>query len=349
MNQPYVPKPVYPVGAERLSQQASMSTANCNHRQNLPSLPSHSTPHLPIPLASLIRAGVPVTQWGQTIPTAHLGTATASSSTTATPAANANESKSEVVMIDLDELPSPTKFAQEPVQAQGNQSNFTDLVRMARSAFPNLSPAFIGLLLNQGNAPKDARENVPDAQASATSPQASATVSVNVQDGDQKDESCERTSISNTDIESAAENSQTLRGLLAKSLAAQEKGEVSSSHSESIEQSVDMFPDECGNSPSPSIVQGGTTLDKPDNQAQQEKAEVSAEPTPPLVEDGKSSEQRESQDREKGPKSPSPTPPTVKQGRGSPAPQGMSSVDTTQGSGEHSTKEKETSAKEDGD
>ena len=290
-----------------------------------------------------------MTQWGQTIPTAHLSTATASTSTTATPAANANESKNEVVMIDLDELPSPTKPAQDPVQTQGNQSNFTDLVRMARSAFPNLSPTFIGLLLNQGNAPKEAQENVPDAQASAAGSQASATLSANVQDGDQKDGSCEGTSIRNTDIESAAENSQTLRGLLAKSSAAQEKGEVSSSPSESIEQSVDMSRDECGNSPSPPIVQGGTTLDKPDNQAQQGKAEVSAEPTPPLVQDGKSSEQPESQDREKGHKSPSPTPPTVKQGRGSPAPQGMSSVDITQGSGEHSTKEKETSAKDDGD
>ena len=259
-------------------------------------------------------------------------------------------------MIDLDELPSPTKPAQEALQAQGNQSNFTDLVRMARSAFPNLSPAFIGLLLNQGNAQKDARENVPDAQAStagsqasAASSQASATVSANVQDGDQRDESCEGTSINNTDIESAAENAQTLRGLLAKSSAAQEKAEVSSSLSESIEQSVDMSPDECGNSPTPPIVQGGTTLDKPNSQSQQEKAVVSAEPTPPLVQDGKSSAQPESQDREKGPKSPPPTPPTVKQGRGSPAPQGESSVDITQGSGEHTMKEKETNAKDDGD
>ena len=145
-----MPKPVYPGGS--VAMQPHTLAANCAHHQAPLHLPNSV---LHVPLASLIRAGaaVPSPQGGaqgtQSVPTS-------SSTITATPARGNQQttsSKDDVVMIDLDELPSPTKPMQEPFLHEGNQSRSNnDLFRIARSAFPNISPGFIDLLLKQGNA-----------------------------------------------------------------------------------------------------------------------------------------------------------------------------------------------------
>ena len=239
-----MPKPVYAAVPERLTQQPSSSTGNCPHR-----------------------AGVPVTQWGQTVPLS-----TMSTFATATPTTIANSSKNDVVMIDLDELPSPTKQVKESVQAQDSQSNFVDLVRMARNSFPSLSPEFIGFLLNQGNAIGNSqqnvrgntRESVPDSQDS------SVALSANTEDGDKNVESCDATSDSDT-----TENSETLRGLLAHNTAPQEIAEIPPSPTHPTVQNEEVAPDETVTSPTPPTEQEGTTSD-----SQQDKAEVSSSPSP---------------------------------------------------------------------
>lgn len=196
---------------------------------------------------------------------------TMSTFATATPTTIPYSSKNDVVMIDLDDLPSPTKQVKEPVRAQDTQSNFVDLVRMARNSFPNLSPEFIGLLLNQGNArgnPQqnvrgNTRESVPDSQA------CSGTLSANTEDEDEKVESCDGTSSSNS-----TESSKTLRGLLAKNAASLEIAEIPSSPTRPTVQNEEVVPDETVTSPTPPTEQERTTSD-----SQQDKA--SSSPSPP--------------------------------------------------------------------
>ena len=123
-----------------------------------------------------------------------------------------NTSACDVVMIDLDELPSPTKPLQEPFSHQTHQSpSSNDLFRMARNAFPNISPGFIDLLLKQGNAQGSQALNVQGSQAS---PQESAQAVDN--GGESTDEKVVGADNIPSNSASAAENS-TLRTLLAKS------------------------------------------------------------------------------------------------------------------------------------
>ena len=207
MQQPFVPKPVYPGGS--VTKQPPTPAVNCTHHQTPPHLPN-SVLHLPLP--SLIRAGVAVpslqagTQGAQSVPR--------TSSTTMPAQSRGNQqttsSKDDVVMIDLDELPSPTKPMQEPHQAHQSRSN-NDLFRMARNAFPNISPGFIDLLLKQGNAQGSQAQNVHGSQASPRE---------NTQAVDTESESTDEKLASADNITSnsasAAENS-TLRTLLTKS------------------------------------------------------------------------------------------------------------------------------------
>ena len=338
-----MPKPVNPVGPERLAQPLGNSTANCTHRQNSQPYPS-PVMQLPIPLASLIRAGVPVTQWGQTVPTVQLSST--STATTATPPANVSASKSDVIMIDLDELPSPTKPVQEPIPAQANQANLSnDLVRKARNAFPNVSPAFIGMLLNQGNAHRNSQGS-----------QTSSNPQTSTQSGD-KEVASSNSGLS--DSTPVAENSQTLRGLLATSQPAQEIAEVSCSPTPPVGQDLEMVPDKSDTSPTAPVLQGGTSLDQPgnptqrhkaeapslstppsghdgttpsdklDNPAEQDEAEKSSSITPPIGRDGKTSEQQERSKLSSN----------TQNGSNSSAPQGEGSVDKTPVSGENTVGE----------
>ena len=274
--QPYVPKPTYPVGV--VSQQPRTSATNCTHHQTSPHIPSAA---LNLPLASLLRAGVAVpsaTQTTQSASSRHNSTSSTSTS--------ASSSKDEVVMIDLDELPSPTKPMQEPVSLEANQTRLNnDLVRMARNAFPNISPQFIKLLINQGGAqvtqasnahgsqsPSAQAPHAPNAsgsqthnthlsQASSVRPQASTQV-VNIEgdsSGDKK-ASVDNTSSNST---STAKNSQT--------------SETQPSRSPSSEEQ-----------PSPTrpvvldVIMVSNEADKP---APQETADVSSSRTPPTVQD----------------------------------------------------------------
>lgn len=209
IQQPFVPKPVYPGGP--VTKQPHTPVVNCTHHQTPPHLPN-SVLHLP--LASLIRAGVAVpslqggTQMTQSVPS--------TSSTTMSAQSRGNHqttsSKDDVVMIDLDELPSPTKPMQEPFSHQAHQSRSNnDLFRMARNAFPNISPGFIDLLLKQGNAQGSQAQNVHGSQANPKeNTQAADTV------GESTDEKLASADNTTSDSASAAENS-TLRTLLAKS------------------------------------------------------------------------------------------------------------------------------------
>lgn len=329
-NQPNVPKPVNPVGA-------------VTQQQNSLPHPSHVM-QLPIPLASLIRAGVPVTQWGQTLPLAHLSTA--STSTNTTPSANTSASKDDVVMIDLDELPSPTKPMQEPIQPQGNQSN-SDLVKMARHAFPHVSPSFIGLLLNQGNPRGSSRGNVFGNAHGTQDLQTSS------QEGNKKVEASDVTVASGNkktpESASTAENSQSLRGLLAPNPSAQQVSEMSTPHAPPVVQDVTMDADkrdiltlfapipqdetssqkqEMDGKTSGQVEASDQLVSQRGGKTDRQKSE-SYSPTPPTVKEVRNSlvSQGEDSVNTEGTKSSSPTPPIVKEGNNSLAPQGEGSVE----------------------
>ena len=197
-----MPKPVYPGGS--VVKHLHNSAANCTHHQTPPHLPS---PVLHLPLASLIRAGVaePSLQGSTQATQSVASTSSTNTSTQSRGNQQTTSSKDNVVMIDLDELPSPTKPMQEPFSHQMHQSRSNnDLFRMARNAFPNISPGFIDLLLKQGNA-------VHGSQASPQeSTQAEGT------DGEPPDEKVACADNIPSNNASAAEDS-TLRTLLAKS------------------------------------------------------------------------------------------------------------------------------------
>lgn len=204
-----MPKPVYPGGS--VTKQPHTPVVNCTHHQTPPHLPN-SVLHLP--LASLIRAGVAVpslqggTQGTLSVPR------TSSTIMSAQSRGNqqATSSKDDVVMIDLDDLPSPTKPVQEPFSHQAHQSpSNNDLFRMARNAFPNISPGFIDLLLKQGNAQGSQAQNVQGSQAS---PQEN-TQAVDTE-GESTDKKLASADNVTSNSASAAENS-TLRTLLVKS------------------------------------------------------------------------------------------------------------------------------------
>ena len=231
-----MPKPVYPGGS--VTKQPYTSVANCTHHQTPPHIPN-STLHLP--LASLIRAGVAVpslpggAQGTQYVPS----TSSTNTSTQSRGNQQATSSKDDVVMIDLDELPSPTKPMQEPSSHQTHQSHSNnDLFRMARSAFPNISPGFIDLLLKQGNTQGSRALSVHGHQAN---PQES-TQAENTE-GESTNERVASADNIPSNNASAAENS-TLRTLLAKSPA-----EVQSSSTPPIEEKVPI----ASNQPSDSV------------------------------------------------------------------------------------------------
>lgn len=220
-----MPKPVYPGGS--VAKQPHTSAANCTHHQTPPHLPPNV---LHLPLASLIRAGVAVQSLQGGTQATQSVSSVSSTSTFAPSRGNqqTTSSKDDVVMIDLDELPSPTKPMQEPLSHQAHQSRSNnDLFRMARNAFPNISPGFIDLLLKQGNAQGSQAPNVPGPQApnlhgsqalnvhgSQASPQ-ERTQAVDIE-GESSDEKVASADNIPSNSASAAENS-TLRTLLAKS------------------------------------------------------------------------------------------------------------------------------------
>ena len=242
-NHVYVPNPVNPAGP--ISQQCNNSASISSHQQNAHPYPS-PVAHLPIPLASLVRAGVPVTQLGQTLPSALLNTLSTSANTT--PTTSTSASKDDVVMIDLDELPSPTKPLQEPTLTQGTQPN-SDLMRLARNAFPNVSPSFIGLLLNQGNARGNSQENARANEEGTNSKdenKAAEATDATVASGNKTSET------GNT-----ADNVQTLRGLLAPDPAVQDGSLVSSPKVEGEASPQRPVADQKP-SPTPPVVNDGT-------------------------------------------------------------------------------------------
>lgn len=289
-----MPKPVYPVGS--VAQQPHTSAANSAHHQPPQLLPSNM---MHLPLASLIRAGVVTSLQGgaqstQSVPLTHHS----ASSTSAPPQATqqASASSDDVVMIDLDELPSPTKPMQAPfsvshLQPQANQPHMTnDLVMMARHAFPNVSPEFIGLLLNQGNAQGSQALNAhisqaPNAhgsQASSVRPQASTQV-LDVED-DSREENVASEDKTPSNSTSTTENSNSLRTLLAKSPSCPETANLPTPPM--VQDPAAREPLDVSSSPTPPIAQDvAMASDKPENPAQQETAEVQSVPTPPIVQD----------------------------------------------------------------
>ena len=112
---------------------------------------------LSVPIASLIRAGVNVVGQHPNLGMTPLKAASINTNSgisdgklPANQRSSCGASDNEVVMIDLDELPSPTKSAQEPfsnLQIQPQQ-RMDSLVQRARNAFPSVSPTLIGYLLN---------------------------------------------------------------------------------------------------------------------------------------------------------------------------------------------------------
>ena len=360
-SQPYVPKPAYPVGS--VSQQTRTSATNCTHHQ----APQHLPPSvMQLPLASLIRAGVAVpsgAQPTQSAPLTHHSTSSTSTSTTS----NANQqqasaSKDNVVMIDLDELPSPTKPMQEPFSLQAHQTHLNNnLVRMARDAFPSISPEFIKLLINQGSAQSSQDPNVAGSQApiaygsqapiahgsqaSSIRPQASTQV-VDIE-GDSS-ANVDKTSSNST---STTKNS-ALRMLLANSASGQGTAEVESTPTTIVQDVIMVLnqPDnpapqetaDVSSSPTPPTVQDvSTASNQPDNPAQQETADMSSSPTPPTVQDvSTASNQPDNpapQDTTKVRSSPNP--PTVNALRSSPPPHGETSKDSTSSKEQASSKE----------
>lgn len=219
--------------------------------------------HLPIPLASLVRAGVPVTQLGQSLPSTLLNTLSTSANTT--PTTSTCASKDDVVMIDLDELPSPTKPLQEPILTQGTQPN-SDLMRLARNAFPNVSPSFIGLLLNQGNARANA-EGTSSKDENKTADTTDATVA-----------SGNKTSETGNTVDDV----QTLRGLLAPDPAGKPLNDESPSPTSPTGQDEEVV--------SPATVQDGSIVSSPkvegEASPQRPVTVKKPSPTPPVVNDG---------------------------------------------------------------
>ena len=191
----------------------------------------------------MIRAGVagPSLQGGtqgtQSVPS----TSSTNTSTQSRGNQPTTSSKEDVVMIDLDELPSPTKPMQGPLSHQTQQSHSSnDLFRMARNVFPNISPGFIDLLLKQGNAQGSQALNVHGHQAS---PQESTRPEDTV--GESTDGKVASADSIPSNNASAAENS-TLRTLLAKSPAEvqtsstapieEEASTASNQHSDSVQE-----------------------------------------------------------------------------------------------------------------
>lgn len=308
--QTYVPKPTYPVGS--VAQQPRISATNCTHHQAPQHLPS-SAAALHLPLASLLRAGVAVPSGAQTSQSVSLTHNSTSSTSTSTANQQASASKDEVVMIDLDELPSPTKPMQEPYSLQTHQTRLNnDLVRMARNAFPNISPGFIELLINQGGAQSSQdpiahgfqAPNAHGSQESSVHPQASTQV-VDIEGASVDNTSSNRTS--------TAKNSQELRALLANSPSGQETAQAQSTPNPTIVQDVIMVLNETGNS------------------APQETADVSSSPTPPTVQDvsNASDQPNNPAQQETATVRSSPNPPTGNKQRNSPSPQGEAGKDST--------------------
>ena len=266
-NHVYVPNPVNPAGP--ISQQCNNSASISSHQQNAHPYPS-PVAHLPIPLASLVRAGVPVTHLGQTLPSALLNTLSTSANTT--PTTSTSASKDDVVMIDLDELPSPTKPLQEPILTQGTQPN-SDLMRLARNAFPNVSPSFIGLLLNQGNARGNSQENAR-ANAEGTSSK----------DENKTAEATDATVASGnktSETGNTADNVQTLRGLLSPDPAGKLVTDESPSPTSPTGQAGEVV--------SPATVQDGSIVSSPKVEGEASlRRPVTVEkpsPTPPVAND----------------------------------------------------------------
>ena len=260
-NHVYVPNPVNPAGP--ISQQCNNSASISSHQQNAHPYPS-PVAHLPIPLASLVRAGVPVTQLGQSLPSTLLNTLSTSANTT--PATSTSASKDDVVMIDLDELPSPTKPLQEPILTQGTQPN-SDLMRLARNAFPNVSPSFIGLLLNQGNARGNSQENARENARANAEGTSSKDENKTAEATDATVPSGNKTS----ETGNTADNVQTLRGLLAPDPAGKRVNDESAS-------------------PTSPTVQDGSIVSSPkvegEASPQRPVTDEKPSPTPPVVNDG---------------------------------------------------------------
>ena len=273
--QPYAPKSIQPVGLDRISQQPYTSNGDASIRQTSPFTSSQSM-NLQSPLASLIRDGYPVTQGGHSMSMAQLNSNCDSS--IAPPTANSNGSKNEVVTIDLDELPSPTKPLQQVGQTDQNQCNLTDFVKMTRQTFPNASPAFIGFLLNQGDALEASRPVAPGSQVS------SVRLTTNTENKDEGGEvGTDNATNRKENSENTDDNGQTLKGLLENQLTPQGVHEDSMSRTHPAVQNEEIGAGKGNTSPTPPILQDQTIME---NRASQDEGNVLSSHTPPMEQDG---------------------------------------------------------------
>lgn len=274
--QPYAPKSIQPVGLDRVSQQPCTSNGDGSIRQTSAST-SSQTMNLQSPLASLIRDEYPVTQGVHSVSVTQLNSNCDSS--IAPPTANSNGSKNEVVTIDLDELPSPTKPLQQSAQTDQNQCNSTDFAKMSRHTFPNVPPAFIGFLLNQGDALEASRLFAPGLQAS------SVPLTTNTENKEKGGEIGTDNAIHRKEnSENTNENGQTLRGLLENNLTPQGVQEDSMSRTHPAAQNEEIVVGKGNTSPSPPIAQDQTVME---NQVSQGEGNVLSSDTHPMEQNGK--------------------------------------------------------------
>lgn len=274
--QPYAPKSIQPVGLDRVSQQPCTSNGDGSIRQTSAST-SSQTMNLQSPLASLIRDGYPVTQGVHSMSVAQPNSNCDSS--IAPPTANSNGSKNEVVTIDLDELPSPTKPLQQSAQTDQNQCNSTDFAKMSRPTFRNVPPAFIGFLLNQGDALEASRSLASGFQAS------SVPLTTNTENKEKEGEiGTDNTINTKENSENTNENGQTLRGLLENNLTPQGVREDSMSRTHPAVQNEEIVVGKGNTSPSPPIAQDQTIME---NQVSQGEGNVLSSDTPPMEQNGK--------------------------------------------------------------
>lgn len=192
----------------------------------------------------------------------------------------ASTSKDDVVMIDLDDLPSPTHPERESIshlraQAHQSQSN-ADLVRMAQHAFPCVSPAFINVLLNQGNS-QEAQES--DAQGShktithgSKSPNEHRSQSSTAQSKADSEALDVDINSSETNVvdSTQSKNGDAVNNVKVKKVVAKTPNQ----------EQIDLQL-----SSPPIIVEVSLESDQLDQSSQQEKTGVSLSPTRPLVVD----------------------------------------------------------------
>ena len=194
----------------------------------------------------------------------------------------ASTSKDDVVMIDLDDLPSPTHPERESIshlraQAHQSQSN-ADLVRMAQHAFPSVSPAFINVLLKQGNSQEAQKSDAQGSHKTITHGSKSPNEHRSHSSTAQSKANSEALDV---DINSSSEtnvvdSTQSKNGDAAVNNVKVKKVVAKTPNQEQIDLQM---------SSPPIIVEVSLESDQLDQSSQQEKTGVSLSPTQPLVVD----------------------------------------------------------------